>query len=126
MADNRRLNGGPQKTAELSITNTVANLTDADAVAVSKAAEVRGFAIYNPNAYPVWLKIFNGAASTITLSSDGTAETYELNPMTVTYKPADSPVHINTLMSFAVTREAGAGATTPGTAVTGKIIFGTA
>ena len=125
MAD-KRLNGGNQKTAELSITNTVANLTDSASATVSKAAEVRGFALYNPNDFPVWLKIFNGAASTITLSSDGTAEVYELNPMTVTYKPADSPIHINTLMSYAVTRESGAGNTTPILAVTGKITFGTA
>ena len=124
MAD-KRLNGGNQKTAELSITNTVVNLTDADAATVSKAAECRGFSLYNPNGFAVYLKIFNGAASTITLSSNAAAETYELQPNTVTTRPADSPIFINTLMSYAVTLEAGAGATSPGTAVTGKIYFGT-
>ena len=125
MSFEKRLKGSSQRTAQLTITNTVANLADSDSVAVSVPAEVRGFEIYNPNNFSVWLKIFNGAASSITLSSAVPSEVYELKQGAVNYRPVNHPItYMASRMSFAVTREPGAGATSPVQSVVGKIIYG--
>ena len=123
----KRLGSGHRRTADLSITNTVADLANNDStpVTVSAPAEIRGFELYNPNGYPVWFKVFNSVASGITLSSATPAERYELQPG-LNHRPSNHPITIHgTQISFAVTREFAAGNTTPGSAVTGHLIYGT-
>ena len=124
----KRLDSSNRRTADLSITNTVPNLSDnaSTPVAVTGPAEIRGYELYNPNGYPVWLKIFNGIASGVTLGSDTPVERYELAPG-VSHRLPGHPITIHTTrVSFAVTREFAAGSTTPGSAVTGHITYGTA
>ena len=124
----KRLNSGNRRTATLSITNTVANLQNNDStpIDVTTPTEIRGFELYNANNYPVWFKIFASTSSGITLSSATPAERYELAPGTVTLRSPGHPITIHSpQISFAVTREFAAGATSPGTAVTGHIIYGT-
>lgn len=125
MSQDRRLISGPKQTAQLSITNTLVDLTDSASATVGQASELRGFDLYNPNNFPVWFKVFEGLASSLTLSSQAPTEVYELAPNAVTHRPADQPIIIYTNMSYAVTAEPGAGATTPGTAVAGKLTYGT-
>jgi len=120
----RRLGGNDKVTAQLTITNTVQNLSDSGSVRVRGNAEIRDFELYNPNSFPVWLKIFNTAAASTTLSSAVPNEYYELAPDTVTHRPPGKPARVHTTISFAVTREPTAGATTPSSSVTGRIVYG--
>lgn len=124
----KRLDSSNRRTADLSINEVGENLQNDDStpIDVTGPAEIRGFELYNPNGYPVWLKIFNSAIAGITVSSATPPERYELQPG-LNNRLAGQPIIIHTTrISFAVTREFAAGATSPGSAITGHITYGTA
>ena len=124
----KRLDSSNRRTADLSINEVGENLQNNDStpIDVTAPAEIRGYELYNPNGYPVWFKIFASAIAGITVSSATPAERYELQPGLNT-RPANHPITIHSpQISFAVTREFAAGATSPGSAITGHVIYGTA
>ena len=124
----KRLDSSNRRTADLSINEVGENLQNDDStpIDVTAPAEIRGYELYNPNGYPVWLKIFNGAIANITVSSATPDERYELQPG-LNHRLPGHPITIHSpRVSFAVTREFAAGATSPGSAITGHVIYGTA
>jgi hypothetical protein len=123
MSKEKRLKGSTQRTAQLTISNTLVNLTDSAGTTVAKPAEIRSYQLYNPNDFDVWLKIYNGAASSFTLSSATPNEVYQLNPG-LNDRPVREVTYMSTRMCYAVTRESGAGATSPVQAVVGKLYYG--
>ena len=108
-------------TAELTITNTAQNLI------VQDWGQIYDYILDNPNATPVYLKIFNKPATSVTLAADTPDEEFPLEGNKVGQTLPErfiTKVHnIPNGVSMAVTLNKGVDATSPGTAVAGRVLY---
>ena len=121
----RKLISNTYRTAYGTITNTVLNFIDpATSLAETSPIELRGFQIFNPNPDTVYLKIWDGKASTITIATDTPDEVFELGPG-YTEMPLERLRSVRTPTgSYAITTEREAGGTAAGTACEGELEYG--